>query len=98
MLFGSHFGAIWRLVAKVRMKLPSGRERRFRGFRASRNRKISILFSEGVLGSSVVAFFHVFCDFGCPPELKKEAILKLASAFFEVRDFDDFRGVRLRSR
>ena len=39
-------------------------------------------------------FFHAFNDLGCRPGFKKEAILELASAFFEVRDFDDFRGVR----
>ena len=41
-----------------------------------------------------MAFSHAFLDFGCPPKLKKEAILELPSAFFEVRDFDDFLSLR----
>ena len=45
-----------------------------------------------------MAFSHAFYDFGCPPGLEKEAILKLASAFFEVLDLEDFRMQKLRSR
>ncbi len=81
---------ISRLVPKVRMKLPCGRQHRFGGFRAPKKRQISSLFPEGVRGSSGMAFSHVFYDFGCPPGFEKEATLELASAFFAVRNFDDF--------
>ena len=91
---GSFFGAIPRSVAKVRMKLPSRRQHRFGGFRPPKKRQISPLFPEGVRGSSGAPFSHAFTDFGCPPGCKKDAILELASGFFEVRDFDAFRGVR----
>ena len=87
---GSLSGAIPRLVAKVRMKLPCGCQHRFRGFRAPKKRQISSLFLEGVQGSSRAPFSHTFNDFGCPPGCKKESILELASAFFAVRNFDDF--------
>ena len=87
---GSLFGAISRLVAKVRMKLPCGRQHRFRGFRAPTKRQISPLFPEGVRGSSGVEFSNAFNDFGCPPGSEKEATLELASGFFAVRNFDDF--------
>ena len=43
-------------------------------------------------------FSYAFNDFGCPPGYKKETILDLASAFFAVRNFDDFRGEKLRRR
>ena len=44
-----------------------------------------------------MAFFYAFDDFGCPPPgFKKDAILELASGFFEVRDFDDFLSLRVR--
>ena len=95
---GSLFGAISRLVAKVRMKLPCRRQHRFRGFRAPKKRQISPLFPEGVRESSGAPFSHTFNDFGCPPGSKKEPILELATAFFEVREFDDFRAEKLRSR
>jgi hypothetical protein len=95
---GSLFGAISRLVAKVRMKLPCRRQHRFRGFRAPKKRQISPLFPEGVRGSSGMAFSHAFIDFGWPPGSEKEAILELASAFFAVRNFDDFRSEKLRRR
>ena len=42
-----------------------------------------------------MAFSDAFNDFGCPPGLKKEAILELASAFFDVRDFNNFRSEKL---
>ena len=94
---GSLFGAIPRLVAKVRIRLPCGRQHRFGGFRAPKKRQIPPLFPEGFRGSSGAPFSHTFYDFGCPPGSKKELILELASAFFEVRDFDDFRAERARS-
>ena len=84
------------LVAKVRMKLPCRRQRRFRGFRAPKKRQISPLFPEGVRGSSGIAFSHAFIDFGCPPGSGKEPTLELASAFFAVRNFDDFQDEKLR--
>ena len=87
---GSLFGAIPRLVAKVRMKLPWGRQHRFLGFRAPKKRQISPLFPEGVRGSSGMAFSYAFIDFGCLPGSEKEATLELASVFFAVRNFDDF--------
>ena len=90
---GSLFGAIPRLVAKVRMKLPSRWQHRFGGFRAPKKQRISTLFWEGIRGSSRIAFFQAFDDFECPPGCKKETILELASAFFAVLDFDAFRGV-----
>ena len=43
-----------------------------------------------------MAFAYAFDDFGCPPGFDKETILELVSAFFEVRDFDDFRAKKLR--
>ena len=49
-----------------------------------------MLFSEGVRGSSGMAFFYAFDDFGCPPGSEKEATLEFAGPFFGVRDFDDF--------
>ena len=90
----SHVEAISSLVAKVRMKLLCKRQHCFRGFRASEKRWISPLFSEGVRGSSGMACFDAFDDFGFPPGFKKEAILELASVFsrseistiFEVSD------------
>ena len=82
---GSLFGAIPRLVAKVRMKLPCRRQHRFRGFRAPKKRQISPLFPEGVRGSSGVAFSDAFDGFGYPPGSEKEATLEVASVFFEVR-------------
>ena len=45
---GSFFGAISRLAANVRMKLPCRRQHRFRGFRVPKKRQISPLFPEGV--------------------------------------------------
>ena len=48
--------------------------------------------------SSGAPFSFAFDVFGWPPGLKKEAALELASAFFEVREFDDFRALRARSR
>ena len=81
---GSFFGAIPRLVAKVRMKLPFRRQHRFRGFRASKKREISPLFMEGVRESSGAPFSYTFNDFGCPPVLEKKPILELASVFLEV--------------
>ena len=42
-----------------------------------------------------MAFSDAFDDFGCPPGIKKESILEFASAFFEVRDFDDFLSLRV---
>ena len=95
---GSLFGAISRLVAKVRMKLPCRRQHRFRGFRAPKKRQISPLFPEGVRGSSGAPFPRAFDDFACPPGCKKELILELVSAFFAVRNFDDFRALRARRR
>ena len=95
---GSLFGAIPRLVAKERMKLPCGRQHRFRGFRTPKKRQISPLFPEGVRGSSGAPFSHAFYDFGCPPGSKKEPILELASVFFSVRDFAAFRGFGCRGR
>ena len=89
-VFGNLFGAIPRLVAKVRMKLLCRRQQCFRGLRAPKKRQISPLFPEGVRASSGAPFSHAFCDFGCPPGCKKETILELASAFFEVREFDAF--------
>ena len=44
-----------------------------------------------------MAFSFAFDNFGCPPGIEKEANVELASAFFEVRDFDDFRMEKLRS-
>ena len=38
-----------------------------------------------------MAFSDAFDDFGWPPGFKKDAMLELASAFFAVLDFDDFR-------
>ena len=61
----SLFGGISRSVAKVRIKLPFGRQHRFRGFRAPKKRKISTLFSEEVRGSSGIAVFRAFDVFGC---------------------------------
>ena len=78
---GSLFEAISSLVAKVRMKLPQRRQHRFRGFRAPKQRWISTLFSEGVRGSSGVAFFYAFDDFGCPPGFKREPFWS-SRAFF----------------
>ena len=95
MFLGSLFRAIPRSVAKVRMKLPCRRQHRLRGFRASKKRWISTLFSEGVRGSSGIAFFFAFDDFGCLLGTKMESILELASALFEPRNFDDFLSVRL---
>ena len=45
-----------------------------------------------------MAFSYAFIDFGCPPGSEKEAILELASGFFAVRNFDDFRSEKLRRR
>ncbi len=87
---GSLFGAISRLVAKVRMKLPCRRQHRFRGFRAPKKRQISPLFPEGVRGSSGMAFSRAFIDSGCPPGSEKDATLEFVTAFFAVRNFDDF--------
>ena len=92
-VLGRLFGAISRLAAKVRMKLPCGRQHCFRGSRAPKKRTISPLFPEGVRGSSGAPFSYAFTDFGCPPGCKKETILELASAFFAVLDFAAFRGV-----
>ena len=78
---GSLFGAIPRLVAKVRMKLPCRRQHRCRGFREPKKRQISPLFPGGVRGSSGPPFSHAFYDFGCPPGSKKEPILELAGVF-----------------
>ena len=88
------FRTISRLVANVRMKLPCGRQHRFRGFREPKKRQISSLFPEGVRESSGMAFSHAFDDFGCPPGFKKDAILKLASVSFAVPNFHDFRAGR----
>ena len=87
---GSLFGAISRLVAKVRMKLPCRRQHRFRAFRAPKKRQISSLFPEGVRGSSGAPFSHAFYDFGYPPGSKKKLILEFASAFFVLRIFAAF--------
>ena len=38
--------------------------------------------------------FSRFYRFWVPPGSEKEATLELASAFFDLRDFDNFRGVR----
>ena len=95
---GNLFGAISRLVPKVRMKLTCGRQHRFRGFRVPKKRQISPLFPEGVRESSGAPFSHAFYDFGCPPGSKKKTILELASVFFAVRNFDAFRALRGRRR
>ena len=54
-----------------------------------KSEKTSTLFSEGVRGSSGVAFSYAFNDFGCPPGFKKESL-------FDVRFFYDFRALRVR--
>ena len=95
-VFGEPFRSDFELSGESeneRMKPPCAREHCFRGFRPSKKRWISTLFSEGVRGSSGVAFLYAFNDFGCPPGFKKETILELASAFIALRDSDDFRGV-----
>ncbi len=80
---GSLFGGISRLVAKVKMKLPFG-QHRFGGIRAPKKRRIPTLFSEGIRGSSRIVFSYAFDNVVCPPGCKKEIILELVSAFFEV--------------
>ena len=98
MFVGCMFEGISRLVAKVRMKLPYRRQHRFGGFRAPKKRKnIGAIFGGGPreLG---IAFCFAFDDFGCPPGSKKESMLELASVFFEVRYFNDFRALRMRCR
>ena len=69
-------------MAKVRMKLPCGRQHRFRGFREPNKRQISPLFPERVRESSGAPFSHAFYDLGCSPGSNKEPILKLATIFF----------------
>ena len=51
-------------------------------------------FRKGFEGVPERPFSHTFNDFGWPTGCKKETILELASAFFEVREFDDFRALR----
>ena len=45
-----------------------------------------------------MAFAHAFDDFGYPPGSKKELILEVAAAFFQVQEFNDFRGEKPRSQ
>ncbi len=61
---GSLFGAIPRLVAKVRMKLPCRRQHRFRGFRAPKKRQISPLFPEGFAGAPERRFLALLSILG----------------------------------
>ena len=82
----------------MRMKLLCRRQHRFQGFRPPKKRQISPLFPEGVRERFGAPFSYTFNDFGWPPRCKKEATSELATAFFAVRNFDDFRALRLRLR
>ena len=85
-LWSSLFGGISRLVAKVRMKLPRGRQHRFRGFRLPKQRQISWKGSEGARGWRFLTLLSILGA----RRGSKGSRLKLANAFFGVRDFNDF--------
>ena len=100
-VFGEPFRSDFKVTSESENEVPVrtvAREHRFHCFRASKKRWISSLCLEGVRRSSGVAFFDAFDDFGCPPGIKMEPVLELASAFVEVPNFDDFRALRARFR
>ena len=61
---GSLFNAIPRLVAKVRMKLPCGRQHRFRGFRTLKSERFLRYFRKGSEGAPERRFLTLFTILG----------------------------------
>ena len=95
---GSHFEVISGAGTKVKMDLPFRREPHFQGLRGSKNQWISTPLLEGFQRSSGVTFFDAFDDFGFPLGIQMDCILDTRTSFFEVRNFNGFRGMQLKGR
>ena len=70
--FGGLFGAIPRLVAKVRMKLPCRRQHRFRGFRPPKKRQIFRYFLKGSEGARGWSFLTLLSILGARRDPKRK--------------------------
>ena len=78
----------------MNMSVPCRGERRFQGSRGSENHEISRLKSEEEKSAPWGGTFLDVLDFWVPNGIPRGSIFAEKLTFFEILNFDDFRGLR----